>query len=372
MAATRAFCPRCGATVAPDEALAQPDVDRVHEAELCRDCYFETFDLVEVPDRLTVHTCTGCGAVHEAGSWHDVDATADMELAIDAVAEQIQVHRSAEEVAWEVEQRHRDPNTIYLTCLVSAVVHGRPVIEEHDVIVAFMRETCTRCGQVAGKSYGGTIQVRGDDRIPTGEERDAALTIADKVVSAVAEGGDREAFITEVIDRPEGVDIRVSTPKMGARVTERIIDEFGGSYSTSETLVTEDGDGRGVYRVAYAIRLPRFRPGDIVSTEEHGPVLITSAATHLKGRRLATGEDVEILDSTDPDLEVVGSADDVTETTLVAIIDEQSVQVLDPETHRAETIPLPEDLHPTGEMISVVRTDEGLFVLPPTAIPGES
>lgn len=369
MAAARRFCPRCGDAVDSDETLGRPDVDRAREAELCRDCYFDTLELVDVPDRLTVRICTSCGAVHRDGEWVDVDADSEIDLAIDAVWEALGVHRAARRVAWEVEPGPRDPNTIELGITVRATVHDRPVEEDHTVTVRIARETCSRCGKLSGKSYAGTVQIRGTDRIPDADERDRALTIADEVVAAATEDGDRNAFVSEVIDRPEGVDIRVSTTKLGARIAERVIAECGGSYTTSETLVTEDGDGRGVYRVTYAVRLPRFRPGEIIDPrDDEGPVLVRSVSGNLKGRRLATGESVELTDQA-PDAERLADLDDATETTLVAVTDARSLQVLDPETHRTETVARPADVATDGDTVPVVKTPAGLYVLPRDVLP---
>lgn len=363
MAAARAFCPRCGDPVDPDETLGRPDVDRAREADLCRDCYFDTLELVEVPDRLTVRLCTSCGAVYRDNGWVDTDDESEVDLAIDAVWDALRIHRAARQVAWEVEPEVRDPNTIAIETTVRAVVHDRPVEERHEVAVSIARETCPRCGKLAGNSYAGTVQIRGTDRVPDAHERDRALTIADEVVTASTESGDREAFVSEVIDRPEGVDIRVSTTKLGAKIADRVTAEFGGSYTTSETLVTEDGDGRGVYRVTYAVRLPRFRAGEIVDPGEDGPVLVRSGIERLTGRRLATGESVE-LPADDPDIERVGSAEDAVETTVVAVTDARAVQVLHPETQRTETIPRPADVTVDDETVHVVTTADGLYVVP--------
>lgn len=365
MAAARTFCPRCGASVSPEDALGRPDADRAREPELCRDCYFAAFDLVETASELRVRTCTGCGAVHRDGSWETPETDDELDLAIDAVAEGLRVHRDAREVSWTVEPDRQDQNSLVLACTVRGVVHERPVTETHEVTVGFDRETCQRCGRMAGKSYAATVQVRASERVATAAERDRALDLAQAVVTEAARTGDRDAFVSKVVDRPEGVDIRVSTTKLGARIADRITAVCGGKYDASETLITEDGDGRGVYRVTYAVRLPRFPRGTIIDAGD-GPVVISGVSDHVTGRDLATGDRMTIDDVTDADLEKVGDVAEATETTVVAVTDEHSVQVLDPATHRTVTVPRPPDMSIDGDTVLAVSLGSGVYLVPPS------
>ena len=92
----------------------------------------------------------------------------------------------------------------------------------------------------------------------------------------VVRDGDRDAFVTEVSRAPAGVDVKLSTTKLGKTVATRIRQEFGGEVSDSETLVTEDEDGNEVYRVTYAVRLPPYPAGTVIQPEGEDPVLVRS------------------------------------------------------------------------------------------------
>lgn len=362
MSRSGGFCPRCGESLEPGEGHASPDSGASREARLCSACFREGLELVSVPEELTIRLCTGCGAVVRDGDWVDVEQDYT-EIAIEAVGESLGVHRDAADVAWGVEPVQRGPNELDMHVSVGADIDGQRVVEEHVVTVRIARETCQRCGKIAGDSYAGTVQVRADERTPTEEEADEAVAIARDVVDAMRETGDREAFISEITERPEGIDIRVSTNKIGGKVATRVTEELGGTYDTSETLVTEDSDGRGVYRVAYSIRLPRVRPGDIVEWEG-SPSLVERAASRFELRDLATGESHALSREAIADAPVVGSADDAVETTVVAPVDENTVQVLDPRTYESREIRRPADFPADAETVRVVRHDGGLFALP--------
>jgi len=135
--------------------------------------------------------------------------------------------------------------------------------------------------------------------------------------------------------------------------------------------VTEDGDGNEVYRVTFAVRLPRYRAGEVIDPEDgDGPVLVRSVRGNLKGTRLATGEDYEASfeEGDAPDARRLGTREDAAETTVVAVEDENAVQVLDPETYAAETIPRPDYFDTDADEVPVIKSRVGLHVLPEDAV----
>ena len=61
----------------------------------------------------------------------------------------------------------------------------------------------------------------------------------------------------------------------------------------------------------------------------------------------------------------LGTVEDGVETSLVAVEDEHSVQVLDPETYQAKTIARPDYFEGDGDTVRVLKSRAGLHVLPP-------
>jgi nonsense-mediated mRNA decay protein 3 len=275
----------------------------------------------------------------------------------------------AESVSWQVAPEQVDETTIRMHCQFTGVLRETPVAEEVVVPVKIGRETCDRCGQIAGGAYASVVQVRASERDPVDEELERAEAIAHELVADLEAEGDREAFVSEVGEVDAGLNVKLSTTKLGQRVARQIVTELGGSFSDSETLVTEDEDGNEVYRVTYAIRLPPYRPGEVIDPEDgDGPVLVRSVQGNLKGTRLATGQHYEAAfeDGAAPDARRLGWHEDGEQTTLVAVEDEHAVQVLDPETYEAKTIPRPDYLDPAADDVPVLKSRAGLHVLPET------
>ncbi len=353
-----AFCPRCG----------DPIEDAATERGLCTDCYLEDFDLVDAPERLEVQICARCGAVKRGQRWVDVGAQDLTDVAIEEVTEAVQVHKAVEDFTWAVEPEQVDQNTIVLHAQFSGWVRDREVAEERPIRVTIGRGTCTRCGRIAGDYYASVVQVRANGREPTGVEADRAVELAHSITADMEATGDRNAFVTEVSQSGAGPDIKLSTNKIGRKLAHKLVEEFGGHVDDSETLVTEDEDGNEVYRVTYAVRLPAFKPGDIIdlADDDGAPVLVRSVHGNLKGLRLDTGEpyeaSYEVGDA--PDARKLGTREEAAETTVVTIEDDRAVQILDPETYESTTVARPTYFDPDAETVLAFKSRAGLYILP--------
>jgi nonsense-mediated mRNA decay protein 3 len=249
----------------------------------------------------------------------------------------------------------------------SGVLRETALSEELMVPVKIGRETCQRCGRIAGGSYAGVVQLRGVDREPTEDERDRAKEIAHELVDELESKGDREAFVTEINEVEGGLDIRLSTTKLAEQIAQQVTNELGGTFTDHETLVTEDSDGNEVYRVTFAVRLPPYRPGEIVDPGDgDGPVLVESARETMRGTRLKSGEvyQTPFEDGTAPEAKRLGWVEEAKETTLVAVEDEHAVQILDPETYETKSVPRPPSLDVETETVAVFRGDGDLYIVP--------
>jgi len=365
------FCPRCGDEI-PEGTDERPELagasgQRNSEHVLCDACYFEEFDLVDAPDTIQVRVCSRCGAVHKGNRWVDIGAEDYTDIAVEQVSEALGIHVDAQSVAWQVAPEQLDKNNIRMHAEFSGVIRGTPVTEEVTVPVRISRQTCKRCGKIAGGSFASIVQVRADGRDPTDEERERAEEIAEEYIAAREETGDRNAFITETKSVDDGLNMKISTNQMGLGIAKRITAQLGGSYSDSRRLISEDEDGQELYRMTYAVRLPRYRQGEVIDPEDgDGPVLVRSVQGNLKGVRLATGDDYEASFEAGeaPDARRLGFREDAQTTTLVAVEDDNAVQVLDPETFESKTVPRPDYLDTDANEVPVLKSHAGLHILP--------
>ncbi len=356
------FCPRCG-----EEKSAEETGRTARDRALCDACYLEEYDLVDAPERIEVTVCPECGAIRRGKQWVDVGAEDYTDIAVDEVREALSVHIDAEQIAWEVAPEQVDQTTIRMHCRFTGELRGQSLFEEVMVPVKIGSHTCDRCGRIAGGSYAGIVQVRATDREPTTEECERAKELAHEFVDAAEADGNRDAFVTEINDVVGGVDIRLSTNRLGEQVARRLVEEFGGTYDDYETLVTEDSDGNPVYRVTFAVRLPAYHHGEIIDPEDsNGPVLVRNARGRVTGTRLLSGDPYEASfeDGDAPEATRLGTRDDATETTVVTVEDEHAVQLLDPETYESVTVSRPSYFDPDSQTVPVIRGKESVYILP--------
>lgn len=326
---------------------------------VCKRCRIEQLRLVEIPEVLEARVCPVCEARLMRGKWSPGEL---IDAVVASVQDSLRIHPDAEDVHVEITPREMDHSTWRVDVHVSARVYDEPLSEDREVEVRVKRDTCDRCSRIAGGYYEGVVQVRVEGRRPDPEEIDRAVEIAYDVVDRLYRAGDRMAFITKVEEPAEGADIYVGTHAAGRQISRAIISELGGHVSESPKLVGKR-EGKDIYRVAYAVRLPRFRPGDIIRLDRQ-VLEVRAVGKRLRAVDLRTGAGYT------GSLEDMARADKLGERSgakpaVVVLIEGNTVQILDPDTYQTVEILRPAffEAH-EGEEVPVIRTTAGLFILP--------
>jgi len=228
------FCPNCG---------------RASEGGLCAQCFLERFALVECP-LLEIKVCPTCDSCFWRGKWMEGDS---LDLATSLVKSQVTINPVAGDVHITFKPELLDKGAVKVHIDVNAVVKCENVSREYDIIVKAKKESCDRCSRIAGSYYAAIVQVRAEGRFPTAEERSKSKKVAQNMIQQ-AQKSDRMAFISNIKELREGIDIYVGSAKVGKQISKRIISEFGGALSESAKLVGHK-DGKNQYRISYAVRL---------------------------------------------------------------------------------------------------------------------
>lgn len=349
---TQRFCPTCGAPTSADP---------LGEHGLCRSCYLEEHALLRTPDRLTIRRCGNCGSIERDGEWVDNDDDR-VEIALTAVTESIEVLEGIDDLTWEARTESIDDDTLLVTGIFDIEFDGGWERRERTNEVAFERTICRRCSRIAGDDYGAIVQLRATDRTPAAAEISRAREIAAGVLDTRVDAGDRNSFLTDVIEREEGLDLRLSTPRLGDQLATALKRDLGGTLDSSRTLVTTDSDGREVYRVTFTLRLGPYCRGDILSTDD-GALLVERGTQGLRVLDLHSGER-RTIEADDLEANRVASREEASEATVVARLDDRAVQVLHPDTHEAVTVSYYEGIDPEGETVEAIDIDGQLYLLP--------
>ncbi len=336
------FCPNCG---------------QRSENGLCTQCFLERFDLVKCPPILLTKVCTTCGSFFRNGKWVDCDLPS---LATSTIRSQLHINPAAEDIHISFVPETLGEN-MRVHVHVDAMVRGIGVSADVDVDVRLERKSCDRCRLIAGGYYEAIVQLRAENRFPTSEERSRCQDIAKNVINQLQKS-DRMTFISDIRELKEGIDIYVVPIHAGDQVSKAITEEFGGQISRAAKLAGRR-EGKDVYRVSFAVRLPQFMVGDIISLGDL-IVDITSTGKRIVGMNLKTGARFNSDMKDVVGAELLGHRSDA-KTTILTMVQDDEIQVLDPDSYEPVILPRPAFLNAKGgDEILVIKTHKCMFVLP--------
>jgi nonsense-mediated mRNA decay protein 3 len=340
-------CPKCGR-----------ECSKLFDS-VCKDCFFETFKLFELPLVLHVRMCSSCGAYFHRSRWEDIGNIEDVVLK--AVENVLFINNEAGDVEIYLEPREITPYIYMVRAEVDAIVREEPIHAEAETEVRIQRTACDMCSRESGGYFEAIIQIRASGRFPTEEEEKRCSAIAREAMESMKKKGDRLAFISYFQEQKEGLDLYMGSMNASRQVSRLIVSELGGNFSESPTLVGMK-DGKNLYRITFAVRLPEFRPGDVVRFR--GKIIqIKSSGKKVNGISL---EDGSRFLSTPEELkgsEKLASIKDAVLTVLVSI-EENAILVLDPETYETVAVKKPVSFNAqAGSEIPVLKTAYGIFAL---------
>jgi nonsense-mediated mRNA decay protein 3 len=150
--------------------------------------------------------------------------------------------------------------------------------------------------------------------------------------------------------------------KLGKQICRAIIDVYGGKFLESPKLVGQK-NGVDLYRITFALRLPEFVKGDIISVGDKF-IEVQNCGKHVSGIDLETGKRFMENFNDLIDVKKLSRKQDAVPAVLVAD-EERTIQVLDPDTYETITIKRPEFLSAEpGNEVKIVKTTRGIFVVP--------
>lgn len=269
------FCVVCGRT-------GIPLVDGV-----CTDCEAARRTLVSVRPHATVVLCSQCGAREVGKHWERAGASAllgseDL-LPFLVPDEEAAIRR----VEWQ--ETGANPLLKSLHGDVHVRFRGLERTVPVDLTVRLLHRTCPDCSRRSGHYFTALIQLRGPEggsRRSPHELRERLREIWDATIPGARADWRGHHSWTE--RRPEGWDYFFTETLAAKNVARLFKDRFGAEVKESASLYGRK-DGRDLYRVTLAVRLPVHLPGDFYADKgrlfrlerpsARGGFEMTSAAT---------------------------------------------------------------------------------------------
>lgn len=242
------FCVLCGRT-------GRPLVDGV-----CADCEAGRRTLVSARPHATVVLCPTCGAREVGKHWERAGSSALLgseDLTPFLVPDdEVAIRR----VEWE--ETGSNPLLKNIHGDVHVRFRGLERVVPVDFTTRIVHRSCPDCSRRSGHYYTATIQLRGPEEGSHRKAPELRARLAEvwdaTMPSARADWRSHHSWTER---KPEGWD-HFFTETLAARNVARLFkDRFGAEVKESASLAGRK-DGRDLYRVTFAVRLPVHLPGD--------------------------------------------------------------------------------------------------------------
>ncbi|MDY6773966.1 MAG: 60S ribosomal export protein NMD3 [Candidatus Nanohaloarchaea archaeon] len=226
----RAPCPRCG-----------DETEGYGPHNLCRDCFLEEEELIEVPDEIHVERCSHCGRVRRGMDWVEVET--DRELIAEVLENEVDTEKVSA-VSFE-----ETGDGYLLTLMVEATIEGETLQQEVETELEVEKVQCPTCAKFEGGYYEYVIQLRGGE---TGKVEEALEEVMDRAAEVTDE--DRENFVSDVEEVDGGYDLYVSNRETAEELLKVVRERYDMEEKRSKELVGRE-DGQEVYRSVVSARL---------------------------------------------------------------------------------------------------------------------
>jgi len=269
--------------------------------------------------------CPSCGATKQVNTWTDSTRSRD-ELGPELAKSAVHFHPDVKKPVIEVTVENVTVNRSRASLVIHGILYKTPVEGTCTVEIIWNKEQCDRCNRISGSYYEGVVQVRADGRIPGTYEVQMSASIAQQIEDTLQAGGERLSFISDINEIRDGLDIIIGSQHIGLMISQGIVAQLGGRYTTHPKLVGEK-NGRQLFRITYSVRLPRFQKHDVVVVRNRYYEVERVESHHVRVLVLKDGTSKSLRHD---DIErIIGNSRNA-ESALVAFSDSAGIGVLDP------------------------------------------
>ena len=345
------FCPECGAT----------DVEMIDG--ICKNCFLKKFQLLEIPENISVTICKHCNAKLEEGKWKD-EYIPEEEIIYRALERNITISDLAEneEIELEIDQMRGTIAECYVEAV--ATVLGEDFVEAHTPNVKINYSVCPDCSKRNAGYYEAVIQLRADDR----ELKEEEINRAEEIINRTLEKQfkkDKLAYIPQVAKLKEGNDYYIGSLKSAKKVLEHLKEEFGGTSKESPRLISEDkSTGKGLYRIWISLRLPKFVKEDFVKHNEKIYQVNDVDGNRIQVIDLENGDKIALKRREYDSIEKIEHLDGI-QKAIITAKSPKTIQILDPEDYSPIDLEMNEKLekYNIGEELDVIKIDGQIYIL---------
>lgn len=315
---------------------------------LCENCFRKKTVLAKIPADVDAVTCSYCNSLFLNKKWFK-----SRDVIMDAVSSSVKYHKDAEECDIDVKSVYKDEKNADVRVKVKGVILGVNFTEEYASEVKIKKAVCQKCSKMFGKYHEAIVQVRAADRKLNNNEIKTVLNIAEQMVKKC------DTFISNYEEMHGGIDVYLGSMSAGRMIAKTISGKYHAKYSESPKLVGKK-NGKDVYRVTFAVRIPKYRIDDFVYVDK----MVFIIKRISKSRIVAVDLENHVMASFKPDeLENAKILPNITEDAVVVSESENEIQIMDPETYKTVTLMKPKNFK-AKETVKIMRYEDDVFLVP--------
>ncbi|HOW04870.1 60S ribosomal export protein NMD3 [Methanospirillum hungatei] len=340
-----AICPKCGGP--------SPTGD------ICGKCRASDIEWFTCDGRVRLVRCPNCNSMRDNNGWNDCERSRE-DLEYEAAISAIHLFQDIQKPEISIKLEENSKNRTFAHISITGLLYNEPREGACTVEILWQFDSCDRCSRYHGNYWQGVVQLRADGRKATPEEQERAKRIAYQAEEELQLQGDRLSFVTRMEEGREGLDIIVGTQTLGEKISRDITRRMGGKFSLHPTLVGEK-EGKKLFRITYAVRLPRYTKGDIIFIRNtYGEILGAEGKT-ISYLDLASGIPRTVPESTQS--RYIGSVRDGIPM-LVIYQDGETLGLMNEETGKTEEVPVQSWRNiVSGERVHIIRDDDRVLVV---------
>ncbi len=345
------FCPECGST-------EEPLINGV-----CKNCFLKTYQMIQVPENITVTICSHCNAKLLKGQWIDSEISEE-EIIYRTLEDAIKIDELVEEPLIDLEILQMRGTIAECEITVLGTVYNTRLNEKYNVNVRLDHSVCPDCSKKDSGYYEAVIQLRAENRSLKQAEINNAEEIIQRTITKQSKK-DKLAYIPQILNPKEGFDYYIGSLKTAKKIVNNLKNELGGEIKESPRLISEDrSTGKGLYRIWISFRLPEYEVGDFISFEDKifEIINISGKSIHCKNLKDFTESNIGWKHSNE--IKLIEKSTEI-KPSILTDKSPNMIQILDPDDYSTVDLNMNEEFNDIdiGQEVSTIKINGQVYLL---------
>lgn len=192
----------------------------------CEECYSNKFELLKVPEEVTVKMCSRCGRIKYRNVWREMEVE-------DVLKDKVKI--LGKDVSLRIEKNEK----IHVFAKGFLKDSKKLKREEHEIRLKINKVVCPSCSRRSGGYYEAILQLRGD---------------VDKAMDFLDDQLANEKSVYRIERAKNGIDIYLDSTHLANSLSHLLKKRFKARVRKTYRLFTRK-EGKDIYRSTIVVRI---------------------------------------------------------------------------------------------------------------------